>query len=117
FVVHGDPEGRAKQGGACLRKSAATHNRLAEIERSSPISMIDSSFPKDLLGFLDKFKTDEDCREYILKVRWPDGFVCPGKPDSSDPARDPSARRRIACQNTTGWWHARRDIWTCSKCG
>lgn len=30
-----------------------------------------------LLELEKQFKTDEDCIEYLTKVRWPDGFVCP----------------------------------------
>src|SRR5258708_26835047 len=24
-----------------------------------------------------EFSTDEDCREYLARLRWPDGFRCP----------------------------------------
>ena len=27
--------------------------------------------------FHDWFSTDEACLEYLAKLRWPDGFVCP----------------------------------------
>jgi hypothetical protein len=35
------------------------------------------TFPRNLIEFLDRFDTDEACLEYLRRVRWPDGFVCP----------------------------------------
>jgi hypothetical protein len=35
------------------------------------------SFPKTLLEFQTQFETEEACRAYLAKCRWPDGFVCP----------------------------------------
>jgi len=35
------------------------------------------SFPKTLLEFQTQFETEEACRTYLAKCRWPDGFVCP----------------------------------------
>ena len=34
-------------------------------------------FPRDLLEFESRFSTEEACREYLFRLRWPDGFVCP----------------------------------------
>ena len=31
----------------------------------------------NLMEFMERFKTEEDCREYFFKIRWPDGFRCP----------------------------------------
>ena len=33
-------------------------------------------FPQDLLEFERWFKSERDCREYLSRVRWPEGFVC-----------------------------------------
>ena len=33
--------------------------------------------PKNLLEFVRLFPTDEAAAEYLFRVRWPDGFVCP----------------------------------------
>jgi transposase-like protein len=30
-----------------------------------------------LKEFIDRFKTEEDCRKYFFKMRWPNGFACP----------------------------------------
>ena len=27
--------------------------------------------------FMNRFKTEEDCREHFFKIRWPNGFRCP----------------------------------------
>jgi transposase-like protein len=39
-------------------------------------------YPKDLLDFEYRFRTDADCLEYVTVLRWPDGFVCPCCADS-----------------------------------
>jgi transcription elongation factor Elf1 len=31
---------------------------------------------QNLLEFSDRFKTDEDCKEYLSKIKWNDGFEC-----------------------------------------
>lgn len=33
--------------------------------------------PKTLMEFMDRYKTEEDCRQALFAHRWPDGFVCP----------------------------------------
>ena len=34
-------------------------------------------YPRTLLEFETRFATEEACREYLVQLRWPDGFVCP----------------------------------------
>lgn len=34
-------------------------------------------FPRDLLEFEARFSTEAACREYLFRLRWPDGFGCP----------------------------------------
>lgn len=34
-------------------------------------------FPRDLLEFEARFWTEKACREYLFRLRWPDGFRCP----------------------------------------
>ena len=34
-------------------------------------------YPKTLLEFEDRFRTEEDCRAYLVQLRWPTGFCCP----------------------------------------
>ncbi len=35
------------------------------------------AYPKTLLEFEHWFRTEEACREYLMRVRWPEGFRCP----------------------------------------
>src|SRR5258708_10272084 len=34
-------------------------------------------YPRNLREFDVRFRSEEACREYLLQVRWPDGFRCP----------------------------------------
>ena len=34
-------------------------------------------YPRDLLEFEARFSTDALCREYLVQLRWPEGFRCP----------------------------------------
>jgi len=34
-------------------------------------------FPRDLLEFEARFSTEAACREYLFRLRWPEGFCCP----------------------------------------
>lgn len=34
-------------------------------------------YPRDLLELEARFSTDLSCREYLTRLRWPDGFRCP----------------------------------------
>ena len=31
----------------------------------------------NLKEFMDRFQTEEDCRKYFFRIKWPDGFKCP----------------------------------------
>lgn len=35
------------------------------------------SYPRTILEFQKQFSTEEDCIRYLIKSRWPDGFICP----------------------------------------
>ena len=39
--------------------------------------MVDAEYPRTLGEFDRWFATEDDCREYLVKVRWPSGFRCP----------------------------------------
>jgi len=54
-------------------------------------------YPNNFEEFLDRFQTEEDCVEYIMEIRWPDGFSCP------------------RCQATKAWTTS-RGLLHCSKC-
>ncbi len=34
-------------------------------------------YPRNLAGFERRFATEEVCRDYLVQLRWPDGFRCP----------------------------------------
>ena len=38
--------------------------------------MLAIDLPTDLNQFLDRFATDEQCREHLFRLKWPDGFRC-----------------------------------------
>src|SRR5947209_9788441 len=41
-------------------------------------TMLPDDLPEDMPSFLARFGTDEQCREYLSRARWPDGFRCDG---------------------------------------
>ncbi len=54
-------------------------------------------YPRSLAEFEEAFGTEEDCREYLLRLRWPEGFVCP------------------RCQSRQ-YWTTKRNFLVCSGC-
>jgi transposase-like protein len=40
------------------------------------MAMLPEDLPEDMLSFLARFGSDEQCREYLFEARWPDGFRC-----------------------------------------
>jgi transposase-like protein len=34
-------------------------------------------YPRTVLELEERFSTEDACRDYLLRLRWPDGFVCP----------------------------------------
>ena len=63
-----------------------------------PDSLLDD-LPRDLPTFLERFGTDEQCRAYLVRARWPNGFVCGG------------------CGHSHAYSHRRRLIEECRACG
>jgi transposase-like protein len=55
-------------------------------------------FPRNLMEFDEKFRTEEACREYLFTQRWPNGFRCP------------------TCGGDHGWIN-KRNLIECSTCG
>jgi transposase-like protein len=55
------------------------------------------AFPESLLDFEQWFRTEEACREYLAKLRWPAGFVCPH------------------CSSPRAWM-SRRFLYHCATC-
>ena len=61
--------------------------------------MLPTDLPQDLPSFLKRFGTDEQCRAYLFRVRWPDGLRC------------------SACGHDRAWAHKARLIDECAACG
>jgi predicted RNA-binding Zn-ribbon protein involved in translation (DUF1610 family) len=53
----------------------------------------------NLIEFMNRFQTDEQCREMLFKLRWPEGFICP------------------KCGNGHFFRLKSRRLYHCSKCG
>jgi len=34
-------------------------------------------YPQTLMEFEARFSTEESCRDYLFRLRWPEGFSCP----------------------------------------
>jgi len=51
-----------------------------------------------LLELNQSYSTDEDCREILTRLRWPEGVECP------------------RCKNREVWWVQSRKQFTCSEC-
>ena len=55
-------------------------------------------YPRSLAEFEDWFDTDQACREYLFRLRWPEGFRCP----------------RCNCRQ---FWPVRSVLMQCQACG
>lgn len=56
-------------------------------------------YPGSTGDFLAWFRSDVDCLDYLLWLRWPDGFVCP------------------TCDSAEGGWRLGDGRFMCSDCG
>ena len=55
-------------------------------------------FPRSLREFDEQFATEQACRDYLFRLRWPEGFRCP------------------RCSGTR-YWPVRLVLLECGKCG
>ena len=55
-------------------------------------------YPKTLLELERQFSTEEACRDYIFRLRWPEGFRCP------------------RCDNEKAWPIIKTNLFQCTKC-
>jgi len=53
-------------------------------------------YPRDWNQFLDWFADESSCREYLMGLRWPQGFVCPRCGGLGEPAQ--LSRDRLMCR-------------------
>jgi len=61
--------------------------------------MLPSDLPGDLPSFLERFGTDDQCRSYLFRARWPEGFRCGG------------------CDHDHGHALKTRQVYECAACG
>lgn len=54
-------------------------------------------YPKTVIEFRECFATEPACRDYVARLRWPDGFVCP------------------QC-STKKFWTMKRGLFWCQNC-
>lgn len=52
-------------------------------------------YPRNWVQFLDWFHSEDACRAYLEKLRWPSGFICPKCEQPGTPCR--STRGRLMC--------------------
>jgi transposase-like protein len=55
-------------------------------------------YPMTFSEFTTRFATEEQCRDYLYQLRWPEGFVCP------------------KCGKAEGAWPVGNTLFTCKKC-
>ena len=60
---------------------------------------MDITIPKNIIEFEQLYGTEKSCRETLLKMRWPKGFVCP------------------KCGKDKGWGCHERPLIECASCG
>jgi transposase-like protein len=58
---------------------------------------VSEDFPEDLIEFEERFAKEEQCRHYLFRLRWPEGFVCP------------------KCEGGEAWLNS-RHLWVCRRC-
>src|SRR5438034_11628529 len=54
-------------------------------------------YPRTLAGFDERLRSEETCRDYLFRVRWPEAFRCP------------------RCGESRGW-RLRSALWQCARC-
>jgi len=60
---------------------------------------ITEHYPRHFQEFLEQFKNEDDCWNYIYEIRWPNGFVCP------------------KCSEHNKYWLTEHKLIHCSSCG
>ena len=58
---------------------------------------MEEDYPRTLLELERRFSSEQDCRQYLFALRWPQGSACP------------------RCGATTAW-PMQRGLWLCGQC-
>lgn len=66
---------------------------------ANPPPVAGQDYPRNLAEFLQMFPDDEACRDFLFRIRWPQGFRCP----------------RPSCNGTQAWKTA-RGLYVCRTC-
>ena len=69
--------------------------KTMSIENNNTVSPL---IPTSLPQFLARFRTEHDCRSYLMRQHSAAGFNCP------------------SCANDKAWWNNRSGHWTCTEC-
>jgi len=56
---------------------------------------MDEDYPRTVIELEERFATEEACREYLTRLRWPEGFIC-GRCGASGSWK--ATRGRLVCQ-------------------
>jgi len=56
----------------------------------------DKDYPDKFEAFLEWFETEQDCIDYIVKLKWPDGFRCP---ECCSEKAWPTAKKLMHCSD------------------
>lgn len=78
--------------------AATIFDAAGNIKKPDKIRFKDAFKVNTKLDFNNKFRTENDCHEYLANMRWPDGFVCP------------------RCGNPKGYYLKARKKYECSEC-
>jgi transposase-like protein len=60
--------------------------------------VVKPDYPKTMREYRERFASRKACLEYLVKARWPEGFVCPH------------------CQHAGGWLKEDRFLYRCEQC-
>jgi predicted amidophosphoribosyltransferase len=69
---------------------------MPDLVERRPLAGVD--YPRTLVEFDAFFRDEAACRQFLERLRWPNGFVCP------------------ACANGGSSWRMERGLHLCSRC-
>jgi transposase-like protein len=59
---------------------------------------VEEQYPRNQLELEAMFSTEDACREYLVRLRWPEGFICP------------------RCGKSSETWPIRKTLFQCTGC-
>lgn len=67
------------------------------VSESPTLPVAGRDYPRNWEQFLDWFPNEAACLEYLERLRWPKGFICPRCSESGEPYR--ASRARLMCRH------------------